>query len=82
MYLSLDLDAKVEVSTPRPRAVRQPGSAFDLAGCVAMSVGSTFGQGAWPNPSIERTHTGMALQALISFWALRALPARAAHVKR
>ena len=35
-----------------------------------------------PNPSIERTRTGMALQALISFWALRALPARAAHVKR
>ena len=34
------------------------------------------------NPSIERTRTGMALQALISFWALRALPARAAHVKR
>ena len=37
---------------------------------------------ATPNPSIERTRTGMALQALISFWALRALPARAAHVKR
>ena len=35
-----------------------------------------------PNPSIERTRTGMALQALISFWALRALPAGAAHVKR
>ena len=35
-----------------------------------------------PNPSIERTRTGMALQALISFWALRAMPARAAHVKR
>ena len=34
------------------------------------------------NPSIERTRTGRALQALISFWALRALPARAAHVKR
>ena len=33
---------------------------------------------AMPNPSIERTHTGKALQALISFWALRALPARAA----
>ena len=31
---------------------------------------------------IERTRTGMALQALISFWTLRALPARAAHVKR
>ena len=25
-----------------------------------------------PNPSIERTSTGMALQALISFWAVRA----------
>ena len=37
---------------------------------------------AMPNPSIERTRTGMALQAFISFWALRALPARAAHVKR
>ena len=35
-----------------------------------------------PNPSIERTRTGRALQALISFWALRALPAQAAHVKR
>ena len=35
-----------------------------------------------PNPSIERTRTGRALQALISFWALRALPARGAHVKR
>ena len=32
--------------------------------------------------SIERTLAGMALQAVISFWALRALPARAAHVKR
>ena len=35
-----------------------------------------------PNPSIERTSTGKPLQALISFWALRGLPARAAHVKR
>ena len=35
-----------------------------------------------PNPSIERTSTGMALQTLISFWALRALPVPAAHVKR
>ena len=35
-----------------------------------------------PNPFIERTRTGMALQALTSFQALRALPALAAHVKR
>ena len=34
------------------------------------------------NPSIERTRSGTALQALIAFWALRALPPRAAHVKR
>ena len=35
-----------------------------------------------PNPSVERTRTGRPLQALISFWALRVLPARAAHLKR
>ena len=50
--------------------VRSQSSRFQ--GCHAVT----------PNPSIERTRTGMALQALISFWALRALPARAAHVKR
>ena len=37
---------------------------------------------ATPNPSIERTRTGRQLQAFISFWALRRLPVRAAHVKR
>ena len=35
-----------------------------------------------PNPSVERTRTGRPLQALISFWALRVLPARAAHLNR
>jgi hypothetical protein len=35
-----------------------------------------------PNPSFERTPTGMPLQAFISFWALRVLPARAAQLKR
>ena len=35
-----------------------------------------------PNPSFERTHTGMPLQAFISFWALRVLPVRAAQLKR
>ena len=35
-----------------------------------------------PNPSIERTRTGRALQALILFWALRVLPVRAAHLNR
>ena len=31
-----------------------------------------------PNPSLKRTRAGMPLQALISFWAFHALPARAA----
>jgi len=35
-----------------------------------------------PNPSIERTRNGMPRMALISFWAMRVLPLRAAHVKR
>ena len=34
------------------------------------------------NPSIERTRNGMPRMALISFWAMRVLPLRAAHVKR
>ncbi len=37
---------------------------------------------AWPNPSIERTRNGMPRLAFISFWAMRVLPLRAAHVKR
>ena len=35
-----------------------------------------------PNPSIERTRSGSAGLAFISFWAKPALPPRAAHVKR
>ena len=35
----------------------------------------------WPRFN-ERTRTGMALQAFISFWALRSLQLCAAHVKR
>lgn len=34
------------------------------------------------DPSIERTRDGMPRMALISFWAMCALPSRAAHVKR
>ena len=43
---------------------------------------SSLARAGTPNPSIERTRASMALQALISFWTLRTLPARAAHVKR
>ena len=37
---------------------------------------------ATPNPSFERTRYGSPLQAFISFSALRALPPRAAQLKR
>ena len=43
---------------------------------------SVIHQNPAPNPSIERTRTGRPRMAFISFWAMRALPARAAHVKR
>jgi hypothetical protein len=35
-----------------------------------------------PNPSIERIRNGKPRRAFISFWAMRVLPLRAAHVKR
>lgn len=35
-----------------------------------------------PNPSTERTRSGSAGLAFISFWAKPAPPPRAAHVKR
>ena len=35
-----------------------------------------------PNPSFEPTRSGRPLQAFISFSALRALPPRAAQLKR
>ena len=41
-----------------------------------------FPKAVTPNPSIERTHNGMPRMALISFWAMHALPLCAAHVKR
>ena len=55
-----------------------------LAPGLQLELGmQTFGSStATPNPSIERTRSGSAGLAFISFWALRALPARAAYVKR
>jgi len=37
---------------------------------------------AAPNPSVERTRSGMPRMASISFWAMRAIPPRAAHLQR
>ena len=41
-----------------------------------------YGATETPNPSIERTRSGSAGLAFISFWAKPAPPPRAAHVKR
>lgn len=35
-----------------------------------------------PNPSLERTRSGMPHLASMSFWAKRVLPLRAAQLKR
>lgn len=35
-----------------------------------------------PNPSVKRTHNGVARPALISFWAKHAPPLRAAYLER
>ena len=50
--------------------------------CPGSHDGSICGRAVRPNPSIERTRNGMPRMALISFWAMRVLPLRAAHVKR
>ena len=56
---------------------------FNAAPKVQGFVGSHRQPGAHArlqsNPAFERTRTGRPLQALISFWALRVLPARAAQ---
>ena len=68
-------------------AQRTKGSVSHAAGSHRVNRYSTrFMVRVWRRSplqaSIERTRSGRALQAPISFWALRALPVRAAHVKR
>jgi hypothetical protein len=60
----------------------RPSSVEPHAPAVWLASSRTEQGSLQPNPSFERTHTGMPLQALISFWALRVLPARAAQLKR
>ena len=45
---------------------------------VGSAMGTSYSSSRQPNQSLKRTRTGRPLQALISFWALRVLPARAA----
>ena len=56
---------------------RHRGNSYSLA----MQAKEAF-HTKTPNPSIERTRSGSAGLAFISFWAKPAPPPRAAHVKR
>ena len=85
------LSSGSERTSRSPSASRKRGLSRSRKAFVAWHLGNGYSLAMQakealhtetPNPSIERTRAGMALQALISFWALRALSARAAHVKR
>ena len=76
----MNSNASVLVSREASRSTRTMRSLFGQVSVA--SQGQSASRLPTPNPSIERTRTGRQLQAFISFWALRCLPARAAHVKR
>ena len=72
----------VRVTAPPPSRAIVVGvstSGSELGGIIKAVPSSNLPP---PNPSFERTRHGRSLQAFISFWALRALPAQAAHGKR
>ena len=80
-----------ERTSRSPSASRKPGLSRSRKAFVAWhpSNGYSLAMQAkeafhteTPNPSIERTRSGSAGLAFISFWAKLALPPRAAHVKR
>ena len=75
---SLSASRKSSLSRSHKASVAWPlGNSYSLA----MQAKEAF-HTETPNPSIERTSTGRPHLALISFWAKRALPVAAAHVKR
>ena len=72
-------------------ASRKPGLSRARGAFVAWHLGNSYSLAMQakevfhtetPNPSIERTRSGSAGLAFISFWAKPAPPPRAAHVKR
>ena len=74
-----------------PSASRKSGLSRSRKAFVAWHLGKSYSlamqtkeafRTETPNPSIERTRSGSAGSAFISFWAKPALPPRAAHVKR
>ena len=85
------LSSGSERTSGSPSALRKPGLSRSRGAFVAWlpSTGYSLAMQAkealhtvTPNPSIERTRSGSAGLAFISFWAKPAPPPRAAHVKR
>ena len=76
---------KTRLAAARERVSPYPRTAY-CARIGGLSYRLASKEGAvprvWPNPSIERTRSGSAGLAFISFWAKPAPPPRAAHVKR
>ena len=63
-------------------AVRAGGVRFVASGTTQHKMQVRVAPRVRPNPSFEPTRSGRPLQAFISFSALRALPPRAAQLKR
>ena len=85
------LSSGSERTSRSPSALRKPGLSRSRKALVAWHLGNSYSLAMQakeafhtetPNPSIERTRSGSAGLAFISFWAKPALPPRAAHVKR
>ena len=85
------LSSGSERTSGSPSASRKPGLSRSCKAFVAWHLGNSYSLAMQakeafhtetPNPSIERTRSGSAGLALISFWAQPAPPPRAAHVKR
>ena len=85
-FVSRGPESKVSVRLAQTRSLSRARGAF-----VAWHLGNSYSLAIQakeafhtetPNPSIERTRSGSAGLAFISFWAKPVMPLLAAHVKR
>ena len=85
------LSSGSERTSSSPSASSKPGLSRSCKAFVAWYLGNSYSLAMQakeafhtetPNPSIERTRSGSAGLAFISFWAKPAPPPQAAHVKR
>jgi hypothetical protein len=74
--LACHREARAHLHSSKPQSPKRCSQSLPLSAAFTAAAMQA------PNPSFERTHNGRPLQALISFWALRVLPSRAAQLKR